>query len=38
MYTFTVALMTGRYCICSGLSLVIAPGAGGGLQKEEVTL
>jgi arylsulfatase len=32
------ALMTGRYSIRSGLSLVIAPGAGGGLQADEITL
>lgn len=31
-------LMTGRYSIRSGLSLVIAPGAGGGLQPEDITL
>jgi arylsulfatase len=31
-------LMTGRYSIRSGLSLIIPPGAGGGLQAEEVTL
>jgi arylsulfatase len=31
-------LMTGRYSIRSGLSLIIAPGAGGGLQAKEVTL
>jgi arylsulfatase len=32
------ALMTGRYSIRSGLSLIIAPGAGGGLQDDEFTL
>jgi arylsulfatase len=32
------ALQTGRYSIRSGLSLIIAPGAAGGLQEEEVTL
>lgn len=32
------ALQTGRYSIRSGLSLIIAPGAAGGLQKNEVTL
>ncbi len=32
------ALLTGRYSIRSGLSLIIAPGAEGGLQDEEFTL
>jgi arylsulfatase A-like enzyme len=32
------ALMTGRYSIRSGLSLIIAPGGKGGLQDEEFTL
>jgi len=31
-------LQTGRYSIRSGLSLIITPGAKGGLQAEEVTL
>jgi len=32
------ALQTGRYSIRSGLSLIIAPGAAGGLQDDEFTL
>jgi len=32
------ALQTGRYSIRSGLSLIIAPGAAGGLQEDEFTL
>jgi arylsulfatase len=32
------ALLTGRYSIRSGLSLIIAPGAKGGLQDDEFTL
>jgi arylsulfatase len=32
------ALQTGRYSIRSGLSLIIAPGASGGLQEQEYTL
>ena len=32
------ALQTGRYSIRSGLSLIIAPGAEGGLKDEEITL
>ena len=32
------ALLTGRYSIRSGLSLIIAPGAAGGLQDDEFTL
>ena len=31
-------LLTGRYSIRTGLSLIIAPGAGGGLTDEEYTL
>lgn len=32
------ALQTGQYSIRNGMSLVIAPGAGGGLQEDDVTL
>ena len=32
------ALMTGRYSIRSGMSLIIAPGAKGGLVEDEFTL
>ena len=31
-------LMTGQYSIRSGMSLIIPPGAGGGLQPDDVTL
>jgi arylsulfatase len=31
-------LMTGQYSIRSGMSLVIVPGASGGLQQDDVTL
>jgi len=31
-------LMTGQYSIRSGMSLIIAPGQGGGLQPDDVTL
>ncbi len=32
------ALQTGQYSIRNGMSLIIAPGAGGGLQDDDVTL
>ncbi|MGI9391497.1 MAG: sulfatase-like hydrolase/transferase [Boseongicola sp.] len=32
------ALQTGQYSIRNGMSLVIAPGAGGGLQEDDITL
>ena len=32
------ALQTGQYSIRNGMSLVIAPGAGGGLQDDDITL
>ena len=32
------ALQTGQYSIRNGMSLVIAPGAGGGLQDDDTTL
>jgi arylsulfatase len=31
-------LMTGQYSIRSGMSLIIAPGAGGGLRSDDITL
>lgn len=32
------ALQTGQYSIRNGMSLLIAPGAGGGLQEDDITL